>query len=52
MLFRSILPTEREIVVQPYSLIAVRNRAMPPAVQSVFDLIRGEAAASRTGPAR
>jgi DNA-binding transcriptional LysR family regulator len=40
-----ILPTQRLIVVQPYSLIAVRNRAMPPAAQAVYDFIREEAVA-------
>jgi DNA-binding transcriptional LysR family regulator len=38
-----ILPTQRLIVVQPYSLITVRNRAMSPAAQSVYDFIREEA---------
>jgi DNA-binding transcriptional LysR family regulator len=38
-----ILPTRRQIVVQPYSLIAVRNRALPPAAQAVYDFIREEA---------
>jgi DNA-binding transcriptional LysR family regulator len=40
-----ILPTQFEIVVQPYSLIKVRNRAMSPAAQSVYDLVRTEAVA-------
>jgi DNA-binding transcriptional LysR family regulator len=40
-----ILPTRFEIVVQPYSLIKVRNRAMSPAAQSVYDFIRTEAIA-------
>jgi DNA-binding transcriptional LysR family regulator len=40
-----ILPTEFEIVVQPYSLIKVRNRAMSPAAQSVYDFVRTEAIA-------
>ncbi|HLJ72099.1 MAG TPA: LysR family transcriptional regulator [Roseiarcus sp.] len=38
-----VLPTQRLIVVQPYSLIAVRNRALSPAAQSVYDFIREEA---------
>ncbi|HLW90208.1 MAG TPA: LysR substrate-binding domain-containing protein [Roseiarcus sp.] len=38
-----ILPTKHPIVIQPYSLITVRNRAMPPAVQSVYEFIRQEA---------
>jgi len=40
-----ILPTQFEIVVQPYSLIKVRNRAMSPAAQSVYDFVRTEAVA-------
>jgi DNA-binding transcriptional LysR family regulator len=40
-----ILPTDFEIVVQPYSLIKVRNRAMSPAAQSVYDFVRNEAIA-------
>jgi DNA-binding transcriptional LysR family regulator len=40
-----ILPTQFEIVVQPYSLIKVRNRAMSPAAQSVYDFVRIEAVA-------
>ncbi|MGD0722190.1 MAG: LysR family transcriptional regulator [Roseiarcus sp.] len=39
----AILPTDFQIVVQPYSLIKVRNRPMSPAAQSVFDFIRAEA---------
>ena len=38
-----ILQTRRQIVVQPYSLIAARNRVMSPAAQSVYDFIREEA---------
>ena len=41
------LPTVFEIVVQPYSLIKVRDRPMSPAAQSVYDVIRGEAVARR-----
>jgi DNA-binding transcriptional LysR family regulator len=41
----AILPTRFDIVVQAYSLIKVRNRAMSPAAQSVYDLIRNEALA-------
>jgi DNA-binding transcriptional LysR family regulator len=40
-----ILPTSFEIVVQAYSLIRVRNRAMSPAAQSVYDFVRNEAIA-------
>jgi DNA-binding transcriptional LysR family regulator len=39
------LPTNFEIVVQPYSLLKVRNRAMTPAAQSVYDFVRNEAIA-------
>jgi len=42
-----ILPTQRLIVVQPYSLIAVRNRALSPAAQSVYEFIREEATVRR-----
>ena len=38
-----ILPTRRQIVVQPYSLIAARNRVMSPAAQTVYEFIREEA---------
>jgi DNA-binding transcriptional LysR family regulator len=40
-----ILATDFDIVVQPYSLIKLRNRPMSPAAQSVYDFIRGEAIA-------
>jgi DNA-binding transcriptional LysR family regulator len=40
-----ILPTDFSIVVQPYSLIKIRNRAMSPAAQSVYDFVRNEAIA-------
>ena len=42
-----ILPTQQLIVVQPYSLIAVRNRALSPAAQSVYEFIREEATVRR-----
>jgi DNA-binding transcriptional LysR family regulator len=42
-----ILATDFEIVVQPYSLIKLRNRPMSPAAQSVYDFIRNEAIARR-----
>ena len=38
-----ILPARFTVVLQPYSLISVRNRAMSPAAQSVFGLIRKQA---------
>jgi DNA-binding transcriptional LysR family regulator len=41
----AILRTQFDIVVQPYSLIKVRNRAMSPAAQSVYDFVRTEAIA-------
>jgi DNA-binding transcriptional LysR family regulator len=43
----AILATEFQIVVQPYSLIKVRNRPMSPAAQLVFDFIRAEATRRR-----
>ena len=36
----AILPTAFSIVVQPYSLIALRNRALSPAARTVYDIIR------------
>jgi DNA-binding transcriptional LysR family regulator len=42
-----ILPTAFEIVVQPYSLISVRDRAMSPAARSVYEVIRREAKGGR-----
>ena len=36
----AILSTEAPIVVQPYSLINVHNRAMMPATQTVYDYVR------------
>jgi DNA-binding transcriptional LysR family regulator len=39
-----ILPTQFSIVVQPYSLIAMRNRLLSPAAQGVYSIIREEAA--------
>ena len=44
----AILPTEAPIVVQPYSLISVRNRALLPAAQAVYDYIK-QAALARIG---
>jgi DNA-binding transcriptional LysR family regulator len=41
----AILPTEAPIIVQPYSLITVRNRALLPAAQSVFDFVKKAALA-------
>ena len=37
-----ILATEFEIVVQPYSLITVRNRSLSPAAQILYDQIRNQ----------
>jgi DNA-binding transcriptional LysR family regulator len=39
----AILPADFAIVVEPYSLITVRDRAISPAAQSVLDFIRKEA---------
>ena len=39
----AILPTAFSIVVQPYSLIVLRNRALSPAAQTVYDVIREQA---------
>jgi molybdate transport repressor ModE-like protein len=39
----AILPTTFTIVVQPYSLIAMRNRGLTPAAQTVYDMIRAQA---------
>ncbi len=39
----AILPTAFSIAVQPYSLIALRNRALSPAAQTVYDIIRAHA---------
>ena len=38
-----ILPTTFDVIVQPYSLIAVRDRVLPPAAQSVHEFFRAEA---------
>ena len=38
----AILPTAFSIVVQSYSLIALRNRALSPAAQTVYDIIRDQ----------
>jgi DNA-binding transcriptional LysR family regulator len=37
-----ILPLEIDIVVQPYSLITVRNRSLSPAAQLLYDQIRNQ----------
>ena len=39
----TILPTAFSIVVQPYSLVSLRNRALSPAAQTVYDIIRKQA---------
>ena len=39
----AILPTDFPIVVQPYSLIALRHRALSPAARTVYDIIRAQA---------
>jgi DNA-binding transcriptional LysR family regulator len=38
-----ILPTTFDVIVQPYSLIVVRDRVLPPAAQSVHEFFRAEA---------
>jgi len=40
----TLLPTAFPIVVQPYSLITMRNRLLSPAAQMVYGLIRAHAA--------
>ncbi len=39
----ALLPTTFAIVVQPYSLIALRDRPLSPAAQTVYDIIRAQA---------
>ncbi len=39
----AILPTQFDIVVQPFSLISLRNRPLSPAAQTVYDVIRKQA---------
>jgi DNA-binding transcriptional LysR family regulator len=39
----AILPTAFAIVVQPYSLVALRGRALSPAAQTVYDVVREQA---------
>jgi len=39
----AILPTQFSIVVQPYSLIVLRNRPLSPAAQAVYEVIREQA---------
>lgn len=41
----AILPTDFSIVVQPYSLIAMRHRALSRAAQTVYGIIRARAMA-------
>jgi DNA-binding transcriptional LysR family regulator len=48
----AILPTDFSIVVQPYSLIALRHRALSPAAQTAYAIIRAEALARGGAPAR
>ena len=43
----AILPTDFSIVAQPYSLIALRNRALSPAAQAVYDIVREQAFSAR-----
>lgn len=39
----AVLPTTFAIVAQPYSLIATRRRALSPAAQTVYDIMRDQA---------
>ncbi|THD49838.1 MAG: LysR family transcriptional regulator [Bradyrhizobium sp.] len=39
----AILKTDFSLVVQPYSLIAMRNRPLSPAAQAVYDIILSQA---------
>jgi DNA-binding transcriptional LysR family regulator len=39
----AILPTAFSIVMQPYSLVALRHRALSPAAQTVYDIVRDQA---------
>ena len=41
----ALLPTSFPIVVQPYSLIALRGRPLSPAAQTVYDILRAQARA-------
>jgi len=41
----AILPTDFSLVVQPFSLIALRHRALSPAAQAVYDIVRDQALA-------
>ena len=45
----AILPTAFSIVVQPYSLIKLPNRALSPAAQTVYDIVREHALSARKG---
>jgi DNA-binding transcriptional LysR family regulator len=38
-----ILPTAFSIAVQPYGLVALRHRALSPAAQTVYDIVRDQA---------
>jgi len=46
----ALLPTAFAIVAQPYSLIAVRNRALSPAAQTVYDIVREQALVAAAKP--
>jgi DNA-binding transcriptional LysR family regulator len=41
----AVLPTDFSLTVQHYSLIAMRHRALSPAAQTVYDIIREQALA-------
>jgi DNA-binding transcriptional LysR family regulator len=43
----TLLPTTFPIIVQPYSLITMRDRLLSPAAQMVYDIIRAHASRAR-----
>ena len=48
----TLLPTPFPIVVQPYSLITMRNRLLSPAAQTVYEVIRAQATQRSRGADR
>jgi DNA-binding transcriptional LysR family regulator len=48
----TLLPTPFPIVVQPYSLITMRNRLLSPAAQTVYEVIRAQATQRSRGTDR
>jgi DNA-binding transcriptional LysR family regulator len=45
----AVLPTDFPIIVQPYSLIALRHRPLSPAARTVYEIIRAQAVARGGG---